>query len=300
MKEHSKKPPIDDLFARKLGNASLTPSRDGFERLQARMKGAGAGEPKLVFWPNPVAQRSMAIAACLLVVFLFGWLYWGSDKQTPDETTVAYTQKPESGRQAGRKPRLSLAPPATQAIVTHEPVSPQGGDRPTDEEKIAFEKQPVQRVYRESGRDTKRIVVPTPATSIAVTEPINPADKKINGQTAEAAPVSPDKSALPERIADNVTKSTPVAERVLVVTIAEPESLVAARQAAKESVAAKPLVSSKPEKETRVGSLWQQVKRLKQGEVFARQDDNSDERGLLGRAYEGIRQSLDKEKPAKQ
>src|ERR671932_476780 len=37
MKDHSEKQPIDDLFARKLGDMSLKPSADGFERLQARM-----------------------------------------------------------------------------------------------------------------------------------------------------------------------------------------------------------------------------------------------------------------------
>ena len=62
MKKHTEKPSIDELFARKLGNMSLPPSSDGFERLQARM-GQHKPEVRVVFWRNPDLQRSMAVLA---------------------------------------------------------------------------------------------------------------------------------------------------------------------------------------------------------------------------------------------
>ena len=93
--------------------------------------------------------------------------------------------------------------------------------------------------------------------------------------------------------------------RVLVVTIAEPEALVAARQAVKASNEEKPAIAAieKQEKDTKATGLWQQVKRFKEGELFARRDNDnssSEDRGLLGRAYSGIKHSLDKDKPSKQ
>jgi len=93
MKKHTEKPLIDELFARKLGNTSLTPSSDGFARLQARM-GQHKPESRMMFWRNPAMQRYMAAAACLLLVCLFGWLYWPSTGATKQGQSQLATNQP--------------------------------------------------------------------------------------------------------------------------------------------------------------------------------------------------------------
>ncbi|GAB2572496.1 hypothetical protein GCM10027190_23110 [Spirosoma areae] len=105
----------------------------------------------------------------------------------------------------------------------------------------------------------------------------------------------------PEQLAENTVRPASATERVLVVTIAEPQALVAARQAAttvEENTAV--ALAENPQKETKSGGLWNQIKRIKQGDVFAQRNRADDERGLIGRAYSGLKQSLDKDKSTKQ
>jgi hypothetical protein len=309
MKKHTEKPPIDELFARRLGNMSITPSADGFERLQARM-GKAQPEARIVFWRNPVMQRYMAAAACLVLVSLFGWLYWPSGSNTESgQTQIATNQRVPSG-----PPSEKTVPGAND----RQPQTNQTSEKGTDAK--MFETTPADQVaaVNTNPRQTlptmnpqKRSVEQTKSTEIqpdiaamptvAQTKPV-----QIKTQTEIVAPVTPVNplKAVTEQLADNkpTTKPSPVQERVLEVTIAEPEALVAARQAAKTAVETKAMVAQtdKPEKETKAGSLWQQVKRIKNGEVFARQDKfGDDEGGLLGRAYSGLKHSLEKDKSEK-
>src|SRR5438874_663574 len=97
MKKPTEKQSIDELFSRKLGNMSLPPSADSFERLQARM-GQNKQQGRITVWRNPTMQRYMAAAACLLFVCLFGWLYRPSIA-TKGQVQVATNQKVSSHRQ---------------------------------------------------------------------------------------------------------------------------------------------------------------------------------------------------------
>ncbi|GAB4005639.1 hypothetical protein GCM10028808_05920 [Spirosoma migulaei] len=309
MKKQSENQPIDDLFARKLGNMSLPPSADGFERLQARM-GKGKQEERVVFWRNPDIQRYMAAAACLLLVCLFGWLYWPSgSKVTIDGIQVATTQthkttstvkKPD--QHVEKRVDQSIDPDAIHTRPKQNIAAEQLAEvnKPqTIHERNIVSKNPSADVFKPA---RKSVSIDRNEPVLAQTTPVAPKPKPDVITPVVVLPTNP---STTEQVADNkqVIKSAPAAERVLVVTIAEPEALVAARQAAKASIDEKPVVavSDKPEKETKAGGLWQQVKRIKQGEVFARQDNPSDdERGLLGRAYSGLKHSLDKDKSAKQ
>lgn len=288
---------------------SLPPRADGFERLQARM-GQGKQETRVVFWRNPEIQRYMAAAACLLFVCLFGWLYWPSDgKRTIDGTQVAANQSGKSVSSV-KKPAQQVEKTVDQPIDQEEtPVLPKqdiaseqlaevNKPRAIREQNIVSNKSSV--VASKSARKAASIERNEPV--LAQTAPVVTAPKPDVVTPASALPTGP---AIAEQVADNkqVAKPTPTVERVLVVTIAEPEALVAARQAAKASIDEKSVIAAtdKPEKETKAGGLWQQVKRIKQGDVFARQDNPGDEeRGLLGRAYNGLKHSLDKDKSAKQ
>ncbi|GAB4052300.1 hypothetical protein GCM10028810_53350 [Spirosoma litoris] len=311
MKKQPEKQPIDDLFARKLGNMSLPPSDDGFARLQARM-GQGKQEAKVVFWRNPAMQRYMAAAACLLLVCLFGWLYLPSSGTSPlNGVQVATTQSKKS---------TSIAKKSAQKQIEEE-SSVDNRSTDLENDRLNLEQrgstEQVAQVNKSSEVDKQsheltNVPVNTHKAShkplsIATDRPVlaqtSPANNKANPEVIKQEVTQPTVQPVIEQIAESkpITKPAPTAERVLVVTIAEPEALVAAREAARTAVEEKSVAADKPEKETKSGGLWQQVKRIKQGEVFARGDNtNDDERGLLGRAYTGLKHSLDKDKSAKQ
>lgn len=308
MKKHTEKPPIDELFARRLGNMSITPSPDGFERLQARM-GKAKPEAKIVFWQNPVMQRYMAAAACLVLVSLFGWLYWPSGNGADStQTQIATNQRVPSG-----SPSEKTVPVVTdQQPQTNETLA-KGTDArvldTTPADQVATvntspgQTLPTMNPQKRSEEQTKPTERPAidAMPTVAQTKPM---ETKVQPEiVAPVAPVNSPK-AVTEQLADSKPSTKPALaqERVLEVTIAEPEALVAARQVAKTAVEAKAIAAQtdKPEKETKAGNLWQQVKRIKSGEVFARQDKfGDDEGGLLGRAYSGLKHSLEKDKSEK-
>ncbi|MBN8822863.1 MULTISPECIES: hypothetical protein [unclassified Spirosoma] len=312
MKNQSEKQPIDDLFARKLGNMSLPPSADGFERLQARM-GKRIPEARVVFWQNPTIQRYMAAAACLILVGLFGWLYRpvGTAPTGGENQVATNTPHNQTGRQKLR-PKTGITQKAEESQATSEGKKATELSLPTQEEQIALVEKSAVRVkqadrsVRQPVKDYKPSTKRIPSTT---QEPVLAQNKPVEAPTKQDVNTTPsiEKPTVPEQVADvkPTTKPTAPAERVLVVTIAEPEALVAARQAAKASGEEKATVASteKQEKDPKATGLWQQVKRFKEGELFARRDNDnssSEDRGLLGRAYSGLKHSLDKDKSSKQ
>jgi hypothetical protein len=313
MKKQSEKQPVDDLFARKLGNMSLPPSPDGFARLQARM-GQSKQETKLVFWRNPEMQRYMAAAACLLLVCLFGWLYWPSSDKSPIHGVRIATN--QSGKSASKEniptqKQVDQGKSVDNESIDNEaiPVIP---DQDVATEQLAHENKAPNINKMNSSLADRTVDNHKPirkSMPFSTNEPVfaqtSPPNTKAKPEVVKQEIIQPNLQSTTEQVAETkpIVKPVPAAERVLVVTIAEPEALVAARQAAITAVEEKSIVASadKPEKEAKTGGLWQQVKRIKQGEVFARQDSpNDDERGLLGRAYNGLKHSLDKDKSAKQ
>ncbi|AKD57788.1 hypothetical protein [Spirosoma radiotolerans] len=307
MKKHTEKPPIDELFARKLGNTTLRPRSDGFARLQARMD-QNKLEPRMVFWRNPAVHRYMAAAACLLLVCLFGWLYWPSTAPTEQGKNQLATNQPvESVREKSVKKRVNRQQDNRSPTVDKEEVlMPE--DNPNqlavvdNSDKTSSVKK--DKTSRVAGRQNPvQLSQSLPAAPVLAQE--KPVKKKTKVDVISPVFDATVAQAPTEQVAEAkpIAKPGPVAERVLVVTIAEPEALVAARQVAKASVEEKAAVAQneKSAKETKASGLWQQVKRIKQGDVFARQDNNNgDESGLLGRAYTGLKHSLEKEKTTKQ
>ena len=306
MKKHIEKPLIDDLFARKLGNMSMPPSADGFERLQARM-GQQRPEVRIVFWRNPTIQRYAAAAACLLLVCLLGWRYWPSG-ETVDQASesIAANQQPVPPLQKTTRKQSNQQ----QNKSIPDAVMPTQSGRDANSQQVAVTTKAAGEIKRNSGLVSRssKINKMGKAISPAISEPIvaqtKPNEIKPNTDVSTINSVAPANQATIEQLADNKApnKPNPVAERVLVVTIEEPQALVAARQAAKPAVETSIMAKNDMlEKEIKAGSLWQQVKRIKQGDVFARQDNgNNDDRGLLSRAYNGIKHSFEKDKAAKQ
>lgn len=303
MKEHNEKQPIDDLFARKLKNMSLPPSRDGLARLQARMEQRDV-KTRVVFWQSVTVQRYMAVAACLVLVCLFGWFYLSTGSPTPgNDTVAANTAKAPSVRPQLEDRSLKrtdstllAAKPIPVPTISNQPNIPQVTESITETERsVVYPKD-------NNGQRVAKQEKSFPEAEKVQPETLKPASTKLSDQLAktERNPVSME--AADEKI---VNSPAPVVstERVLVVTIAEPEALIDARKTAKRVMSGEDLDNSpdnKPEKDTKAAALWQQVKRIKQGEIFARKDAVDDERGLIGRAYSGLKQTLDKDKSIKQ
>ncbi|WP_338874274.1 hypothetical protein WBJ53_01480 [Spirosoma sp. SC4-14] len=301
MKKPTETPPIDDLFARKLGNMSLSPSPDGFERLQARM-GQKKPEAKAIFWRNPILYGYVAAAACIAVVFLFGWQYWSSGNSSRiGGNEVAITRSGHSGSQ--KSIPHSINEKNDQQIPNEAELNQPEldvADEVIKERQVAdVPKESPQNRFDSVKKQLKSSRNRTLENAVDKSDLPTLAQKT---KTPEAAPIAPASIVPIEQPVIAVNKPAPAAERVLEVTIAEPEALAEARQIAKTTVEDKPLVAAneKHEKETKAGNLWQQVKRFKQGEVFARGENTENERSLLGRAYSGLKHTLDKDKAAKQ
>ena len=310
MKKHTEKQPIDDLFARKLSNMSLPPNADGFERLQARM-GQNRPEARMVFWRNPTVQRYMAAAACLVLLCSLGWLYWPSGtKMAPGESQVAINQnkplRPEKPVKEQHSPSVDTSTTKI-AMPSNSAINQEGLAKV---EKISGSTQGKVRTSAQPSNEKN--VVPQsemPIRSETVLAQAVPTEHKAKPESVESTTptnVTLVNQSISEQVAvvDNkaITKPSPLSERVLDVTIDEPASLVAARQIAKTAIEEKTTlaINDKPEKEAKAG-LWQQVKRIKHGELFAKRDNaGDDDRGLLDRAYNGLKHSFDKDKSAKQ
>ncbi|UFH55566.1 hypothetical protein [Spirosoma sp. KNUC1025] len=311
MKKHTEKQPIDDLFARKLSNMSMPPSSNGFERLQARM-GQNKPEARIMVWRNPFVQRYMAIAACLLIVCLFGWLYLSSNNVTTSNSPAVAVKQARPTQQPANSDNERSQPASVADNDVSYPIAHVVPNRPENKEqigKVGKSNEVGKDIHTSTNRladSHKTTLKPSiaPVSDEPVLAQIKAADSQPKPETTEVGKNATNQPTV-EQVADvkPVTKPISPAERVLVVTIDEPTSLVAARQAAKTSIEDKPVVAvnDKLEKDAKAGGLWAQVKRIKHGELFAKRDNASEEdRGLLDRAYNGLKRSLDKDKSAKQ
>lgn len=295
MKKQPDTNPIDDLFARKLGNMSLPPTPNGFERLQGRMDNAQT-KGRIVFWHNPTIRLYLKVAACLLLVCLVGWLYWPvTSKQTVSGPQVANNEqhprtKPNSEpKQVQEKPSITnptLVPDQYATIQKKGIVAPKGS-----------------RLLKANAAATQRVDNPTTAS---MNESVMAQNQKDNGNQAIDSPeigkVAVNKPlAITESTEKKASPST--TERILIVTIAEPEALFAAQQLTKAGQEKNTAVvddGNQPPGNTKEATIWQQLKRFKQGEVLARSNkQGNDDRGLLGRAYTGLKHSFDKDKSDK-
>lgn len=239
----------------------------------------------------------MLAAACLLVLCVFGWLFY------PKDALVSLTEQQKEQTQsthlsgAGQKHRPKINAEEAQPI-------PQ-----STLNQVAKAKKPA----TINQKQERPLELPAQKELVSKRQPAS-----INEQPAVAQNRPVDKTDVPQveikpeaevalvldKSVGNTLSKQPKLERVLVVTIAEPEALLVARLAGKPSVDAKTDVvvnTNGPEEETKPTSLWQQVKRIKQGNVFAHNNKPADDdQSLLSRAYTGLKHSFDKDKSQKQ
>ncbi|QKZ11470.1 hypothetical protein [Spirosoma sp. KUDC1026] len=291
MNEPIKKQPVDELFARKLANLSLPPDERAFNRLQARMAQQRQPE-KVVFWHTPTFQRSVAAAACIVLVATLGW-YAQSTNQ--DRHAAVNTQKTIARHIQQVRPVEQEKPEVSEAVAQQ--TAPD----------VQFTK-PVPKLNQEIGEPViskERIIevatISKPKASksqVSLTkEKTGPAPNVIERKSEEQVAsviLTPAKD-------DETPKPAASAPRTLVVTIAEPDVLVAAKQTAQE--ADQKVVSvNQNTSETGAGKFWRRIQQIRTGETAvanAAVGDN-DEKGLLDRAYSEIKHSFQKNKPARQ
>lgn len=277
--QNSEKNPLDELFARKLGKLEQSPAPDSFARLQQRMQG-GQEKPRLVLWRNYNAQ--MAAAACVAIALLMGWLYTSNQSGgtiRSGRTVAVHERQAETQRNNGDKATIETT------VANQVPQVARVRSVPAPKRSQAEQQVRLTTAVGTTSAADEQAVAQQPATNQKET-PMISAGQKLTTEAIAAAKTAPAPQATPK-------------ERVLIVTIEEPEALVAARQTAASVVNNMPVLAASPTKEGKA-TFWQQVKRLKQDDDVARQDGVTDESGLLSRAYKGIKHRLEKDKQTKQ
>lgn len=298
MKNHTEKPPIDDLFARKIGNMSLQPGADAWETLQARL--GNSPVRRMV----PVWYRYAAVAASLLIVGTVGWLYKPIDTESPTiKNQIASVRK----RAEFIKP---TKPHVSKPIIPTQDEVLQLSSNETDQVPVLT--QAIELPNKNQHRK-KEVITITNAEETGVanvkTEPVGetqlpkvvtPMELSI-AQTAQS-PALKTVSPIESKVSDNNTD-----ERTLVVTIAIPKVLVNNQTANQKNES---LISAltaekggKEEKANKAARFLRKLKQLKEGdEAFAYNDkknDEDEESGLISRLYGNVKHSIDSKKTDK-
>lgn len=307
MKKNREGPPIDDLFARKLGNLSLPPKPDGFARLQVRM-GQKEENRQVVFWRNPVVVRYMVAVACLLLVGIFGWLTWPVSEEVDGPEVATTTNSTQEQRRAevpltkGGLPTSRIEP---SVVIRSRPNKENPvilNQQVAEKDRVAQRLKLVNVGKSKNGLpagvtelDREAIIKSAPEPVIAQVKPDG--DKSSSKPVTNLA-VQPTVLLPPDQLALQPDKATRTNQRVLVMTIPEPDALVEARQAAQDTDEKIVVMQAKATKHTGMRKIVAQLQRVRGSETVAARDD--DERGLLGRAYKGIKRSLEKDKSQRQ
>jgi hypothetical protein len=280
------KQPIDDLFARKLREAELSPSPDAFTRLQGRMASTEL----------PITKRRVAVwwygaaAAGLLLITLF---YFRSSSDVNQATLDQVTKQTKVKTSVSLIPKQQLIHLAAKAGEerTHRTVSVSAAQNDPDNRQkkmIATVMNPIQgaeeaKSTATNGKETvQKVVIPSQETTVSnakkelVAVIINP---PVPVQIVQPKPY------LICNPADQ--------QRVVVMTITEPvaDSPVEALQPTK-------VESTLQDQPGSLAGLFAKVKQLKNGDLLARTTPAkrpADSRSRLGRVFEGMKESLKNE-----
>lgn len=240
-----------------------------------------AGQPEapvLAFWRNPIVYRYAAVA-CVSALLLAGgwWLQRSTDGvNTPRNQVAASGNRKNSGAVVNHRNKPQSRQPTEQLAVqqSQQSILPQQEIRPNVRAAAKNEPVAVQRLTEIRIAQTKELrnqsmpkqpeIGQKPATQLA----------KIETMPTAISPIS--------------VSPKPVAEQVLIVTIAEPDALIEARQAANWSESAeRTLVVDVAQKPVKSGKFLQQVARVRNGEGLELAGDA--DQSLLSRAFQTIK-----------
>lgn len=260
------KQPVDDLFARKLRDADLTPGADVFGRLQSRLNAT----------PLPVAEPKRRLA---------GWWYGVAASALLGVVWLSWSPERDASRPAGHRVAQS------DALSTRS-TSPESGSNRTEPQATVATADASPATSRTAEPQMRQTRADDYVAKVTETKP------ELVEKTSLSATLSgnvPDKSDLEAPLATTIEKSPPaVADaskiptgRTVILTIAEPEPAnVAALQPVRTDAA-----NSTPN----LSHFFDKVKQIKSGEVFARATPArpaAEPKTGLGRLVNGVRESL--------
>ncbi|GAA4407421.1 hypothetical protein GCM10023187_27970 [Nibrella viscosa] len=257
------KHPIDELFGRKLEEASLKPNADAWARLQARQ--GTQMRPVAVWW-------YASAAACLLLIGLAGYWVW--------QTNVDTAQKPAiANREA--KPQLRTE----QSLPKEKPQKSESRD--TGETAIASVESKVDKKAANIAHASPNLPkAPVEIGKQEVTQPDN------TSGTTESEPVVIAKvTPVPSQ---EVSPAPPTAEeKTLVVQLVPPQKMLS--PAAKEP---EPQISlaeqTGKKKRTKVSRILHQLNNLREGEPIDWQEVGVQPGALLAKATKTVDESREK------
>ena len=264
------KSPVDDLFARRLGQHSIAPDKAGWEKLQAKMTGKPEARV-VVFWRNPTVHRYAAAACVSALLLTGGWLLLRptddvSTRQNQMATTATGQKTRQTNAIKGRRGNADNRV-ANQQIAAQEPANQQSMSQ--------------QSVTSSVSKRTEKLADQTKWGANQSGQAAKPVDQYADDQVVKI-------ETTPTSISLITVPTKPVAEQVLIVTIAEPDALIEARQAANWSESAeKTLAVDVVQKPAKSGKFLQQVARVRNGNGIELAGDA--DQGLLSRAFQTIK-----------
>ncbi|OIN58907.1 hypothetical protein [Arsenicibacter rosenii] len=296
MKKHTEKQPIDDLFARKLGDMSITPGPKSWDELQNRM--GREQNPRIV----PVWYRYAAAAACLVLVGGIGWKVYQTSESAKPTTAVLANAGNDSNKAGSRKAEAGRIENLTTADTVRQQMAQVATEVPASApENIGT----IQKVKARQQQEKIPVDAPGPSPVTSQTPEEERMVARIPAPTEKlpVAPIEAPKPVVAESLKPGLREEP--SERKLVVMINTP---VLATSKASEVAGAIGVESvNKPETIEEEGlskasKLFKKLKRIKNGEALAYKGETGDEEdsGLISRLYGNVRQSLETKKDSKQ
>jgi hypothetical protein len=267
--------PVDELFARRLARHSVKPDPAAWERLQTRL--AGDSAPRIVvFWQNPAVVRYAAAACVTLLLLAGGWWFL----RPLDEILIVHNQRVT---QPEKREQLPKTVPTTDRPLP--PMTRQTQPMIARNARTLPSSNPAGQAVANAKR-----AEPKPARSNALP---NQQPGEQLAQT-EIKPLTISSVTVPK------PTEKPITGRVLVVTIAEPDALIEARQAANWSESAEKIIvmADRANPTATDSNLSAQRRRGNRGvgATVASTDDQS----LLNLAYRAIKNKVTTNKSLKQ
>ncbi|TAE30057.1 MAG: hypothetical protein EAZ91_11460 [Cytophagales bacterium] len=288
MDKPTEQQPLDSLFRRKLDEASVQPGADVWDRLSSRLTAAQplpVEKPTRrlgVFW---YGSAVVAAAACLWLVFV-----WTSPErsQVTVATTSGITQTKSSAQKSGEGQQKEQLPLANQQSdrtqLANSNINAKAKQGNSSEQANRTELQNRVRLARaeEKAVETQRVSPSSMGNEVLEKPVVAQLQTQANSQKI-AEPVG-----QPNPIATATSKSQETineTQRTLIVQVPDihktrHESVMTSEE---NNLAHTASVESK---ETKLSRAFRQIKRIKEGEVFAKVDNargDDDESGLFDR-----------------
>lgn len=299
MKKHTEKQPIDDLFARKLGDMSITPGAKSWDELQHRL--GNDRTARIV----PVWYRYAAAAACVVLAGGIGWKLYPTNETGKPAVAVITEKANETGITS--KPRTATSLPAPDKM----PLAVNTGTTLAENESGRQAKKVADKAGTSTEISRQGVIMPQPEVT-GIPQPVKGPVPEENKAVAKVSiPVEKLPAAVPETVKPMTVESLKPGiteesvERKLVVVINTPVQTIPKAGEAGGIIQREALSqqeNAEDEGLSKASKLFKKLKRIKSGEALAYKGEAGDEEdaGLISRLYGNVRQSLETKKASKQ